>query len=63
MENAKNLLPRHRHIFQELVNSMWDEFKCSKINTFIMTIFLRGHITMIPEIKNIKQNYNFKQIS
>jgi len=35
---------------------MWNEFKGSKIDTFIMTIFLRGHVPMVSVKENTKMN-------
>jgi hypothetical protein len=57
-KEAKNeyLLPWHRHILQELVNCMWNEFKGPKIDTFIMTILLGGHVPMVSVKTNTKMN-------
>jgi len=34
------LLPGHRHVLQELENCVRDEFKGSKVYTFVVTEFL-----------------------
>lgn len=41
------LLPGHRHIFHQLKYGVWNVFKSTKVNSFVLAESFGRHITMI----------------
>jgi hypothetical protein len=42
-----HLLPWHRHILEELIDSMRRKFEGTKVDTLVMPEFSAGHVTMV----------------
>lgn len=45
--NSSDLLPRHWHVFKQLINCMRNVFQRTQVDSFVLFILLGGHVSMI----------------
>ena len=63
--SPRYLLPRHRHVLQELVDGMRYKFQGTKVHSFVLPKLLGGHITVILQsnVEGVLNAHSVQQVS